>query len=72
MILPNLHRLADKELAAIRDRVTSPVNLSDERLRAIAQIMQEYQRRGYCSTEFAYVPKYKLGPGFMSPGPDNE
>jgi hypothetical protein len=72
MILPNLRRLSDKELAALRDRTTSPIKLTDERLRAIAQVMREYQRRGYSPTALAYLPRNKSGPGFLNPGPDNE
>lgn len=72
MKLPNLRMASNEYLAAIRDRVTSPIKLSDERMRASAQIMQEYKRRGYTTTQFAYLPKIRLGPGFMIPGPKNE
>jgi hypothetical protein len=72
MIPPNLRRLSDTELAAIRDRVTSPVKLSDERLRAIALIMLEYQRRGHSSTALAYLRRNKSRSGFMSPDLDDE
>ena len=72
MMLPDLRKVSNEELAAIRARVTSPVKLSDERLRAIAQIMLEYQRRGHSSTALAYLRRNKSRSGFMSPDLDDE
>ena len=70
MTLPNLCTLSDKQLATLRSRIATPVKLSDERLGALAQIIQEYKRRGYTATEFAYLPTKKSGPELVSSGPD--